>query len=264
MAELMTADSMKNELEALLVAAKERAAAEQEVASEFSNALDDPEYDLQKNLRQIGSQFDKQLEAAQQDWETKRTALVQQFEQEENALRTQQQNAMREIDLEHGNEQEAAEKEKTDASWMVTSMLDDNAHDSPRYQYETFKKRLTATKEKLSQQRRDMDEAFKAATELMQDRRQWQGEAELEAGVKPEDLEEAEQQFQSAVSTIQTRSLALRRLKLARFFGGFWPALLFLLGFGAIFAPVYLLVQPELLKIEALNNRTTWLLTVAG
>ncbi|HEV8000923.1 MAG TPA: FtsK/SpoIIIE domain-containing protein, partial [Planctomycetaceae bacterium] len=47
-------------------------------------------------------------------------------------------------------------------------------------------------------------------------------------------------------------------------FGGFWPALLFLLGFGAIFAPVYLLVQPELLKIEALNNRTTWLLTVAG
>src|SRR5262245_31915895 len=148
MAELMAADSMKNELEALLAAAKERAAAEQEVASEFTNSLDDPEYELQKNLRQIGSQFDKQLETAQEEWETKRTALVQQFEQEEAGIRSQQQAALREIELEHGKEQEAAEKEKTDASWMVSSVLDDSAHDSPRYQYETFKKRLTATKEK--------------------------------------------------------------------------------------------------------------------
>src|ERR1700733_12916569 len=98
MAELTATVSMKHELEALLVAAKERAATEQEVASEFSSGLDDPEYDLQKNLRQIGSQFDKQLEAAQQDWETKRTALVQQFEKEESALRTQQQNELREIE----------------------------------------------------------------------------------------------------------------------------------------------------------------------
>jgi S-DNA-T family DNA segregation ATPase FtsK/SpoIIIE len=263
MAELTAIVSMKHELEALLVAAKERAATEQEVASEFTS-LDDPEYDLQKNLRQIGSQFDKQLEAAQQEWDTKRTALVQQFEQEESALRTQQQNELREIELEHGNEREAAEKEKTDASWMVTSMLDDNAHDSPRYQYETFKKRLTATKERLSTQRREMDEAFQAATELMQDRRQWQGEAELEAVGKPEDLEEAEELFQSAVSTIQTRSLALRRLTLARLFGGWWPALLFLFGWAAVCAPVLMFVDPQLFKIEALNNRTTWLLTATS
>jgi S-DNA-T family DNA segregation ATPase FtsK/SpoIIIE len=264
MAELTPSDPMKSELAALLVAAQERAAAEQEIAAEFATGLDDPEYELQKNLKQIGSQFDKQLEDAQQQWETKRSALAQQLEQEENALRTQQQNTLREIDLEYGNEREAAEKEKTDASWMVTSMLDDNAHDSPRYQYETFKKRLTATKEKLSQQRRDMDEALKAATELMQDRRQWQGEAEVEAVQKPEDLEEAEDQFQTAVSTIQNRSLALRRLKLARLFGGWWPALLFLLGWAAVCAPVLMFVDRQLFKIDALNNRSTWLLTATG
>src|SRR5580700_1428288 len=123
---MTAADPIKSELEALLAAAQERAAAEREVAAEFTNSLDDPEYDLQKNLKKIGSQFDQQLQDAQQHWEDSRSAILREFEQEENAIRAQQQAALREIELEHGNEREAAEKEKTDASWMVSSVLDDN------------------------------------------------------------------------------------------------------------------------------------------
>src|SRR5580704_8882312 len=264
MAELTAADPIKSELESLLAAAQERAAAEQEVAAEFTNSLDDPEYELQKNLKKIGTQFDQQLEDAQQQWETCRNAIVQQFAQEESGIKAQQLAELREIELEYGNEQEAAEKEKTDASWMVSSVLDDNAHDSPRYQYETFKKRLTSAKDKLAQQRRDMDEAVNAATELMQNRRQWQGEGEVEPGEKPETLEEAEEAFQSAVSRIEKGRAALKRQKLARLFGGVWPFLLFLLGWAAVCAPVVLFVDPQWLKIEALNNRSTWLLSAAG
>ncbi|HEV3300945.1 MAG TPA: FtsK/SpoIIIE domain-containing protein [Planctomycetaceae bacterium] len=264
MAELTTADPIKSELEALLAAVQERAAAEQEVAAEFTNALDDPEYDLQKNLKKIGTQFDQQLQDAQQLWETSRDAIVQQFAQEESGIKAQQLAELREIELEYGNEQEAAEKEKTDASWMVTSVLDDNAHDSPRYQYETFKKRLTSTKDRLAQQRREIDEVVKAATDLMQDRRQWQGEGEIETVEKPETLEEAEELFQSSAGKIEKGSAALRRQKLARIFGGVWPALLFVFVAAAICAPILMFVDPQLLKIEALNSRTTWLLTTAG
>ncbi len=264
MAEPAAAAPMKNELEALLASAKERAAAEQEVTAEFTSSFDDPEYELQKHLKKIGSQFDQQLEEAQQKWEQSRAALVQQFEQEENAIRTQQQAELREIELECGNEQEAADKEKADASWMVTSVLDDNAHDSPRYQYETFKKRLTGTKDRLAQQRRDMDEAVKATTELMQDRRQWQGEGEIEAVGKPEDLQEAEDQFQAASTSIQTAQTTLRRQKLPRLFGGWWPMLLFLFVWLAIFAPVLLFVDRTMFKIDALNNQTTWQIAAAG
>jgi DNA segregation ATPase FtsK/SpoIIIE, S-DNA-T family len=264
MAELPAADPIKKELEALLAAAKERAAKEQQVAAEFDTGLEDPEYELQATLKKIGSQFDAQLQEAQQDWEVAREAVGHELDQEENALRAQQEAAQREIEQEFSKESEAAEKEKADASWMVSSVLDDNSHESPRYQYETFKKRLTATKEKLTQQRREMEEAVKAATELMQERRQWQGESEVEAGENPQDLEEAEDRFQSSVSTIQTAQAALRRQKLSRVFGGFWPVLLFLLGLGAVLAPVLLFVDAQWLKIEALNNRSTWQLTAAG
>src|SRR5579872_6299383 len=261
---MAAADSMKSELESLLAAAKERAAAERDVAVEFTNSLDDPEYELQKHLKQIGSQFDRQLEDATKTWEQSRGALVAQFEQEENAIKAQQAAELREIELEYANEQEAADKEKTDGSWMVTSVLDDNAHDSPRYQYETFKKRLTSTKDRLTQQRREMDEAVKATTELMESRRQWQGDGEVEAVGKPEDLQEAEEQFQAACTTIQTAQATLRRQKLPRIFGGWWPMLLFLFGWLAIFAPVLLLVDPAMFKIEALNNHTTWQIASAG
>src|SRR5580704_5104075 len=261
---MTAADPIKSELEALLAAAQERAAAEQEVAAEFTNSLDDPEYELQKNLKKISSQFDQQLQDAQQQWETSRDAIVQQFAQEESGIKAQQLAELREIELEYGSEQDAAEKEKTDASWMVTSVLDDNAHDSPRYQYETFKKRLTSTKDRLTQQRREMDEVVKAATDLMQDRRQWQGEGEIETVEKPETLEEAEELFQSSAGKIEKGSAALRRQKLARIFGGVWPALLFVFAAAAICAPILMFVEPQLLKIEALNSRTTWLLTAAG
>jgi S-DNA-T family DNA segregation ATPase FtsK/SpoIIIE len=264
MAELAAAAPMKSELEALLASAKERAAAEQEVTAEFTSSFDDPEYELQKHLKKIGSQFEQQLEEAQQKWEQSRAALVLQFEQEENAIRTQQQAELREIELECGNEQEAADKEKADASWMVTSVLDDNAHDSPRYQYETFKKRLTGTKDRLTQQRREMDEAVKATTELMQDRRQWQGEGEIEAVGKPEDLQEAEDQFQAASTAIQTAQATLRRQTLPRLFSGWWPMLLFLFVWLAIFAPMLLFVDRTMFKIDALNNQTTWQIAAAG
>jgi hypothetical protein len=264
MTQLKTADLMKNELAALLAAAKERAAAEQEVAAEFTNSLDDPEYELQKNLKKITGQFDQQLQDAQQKWEETRGALEREFQQEESGIKTRQQATLREIELEHGSEKEAAEKEKTDASWMVSSVLDDKAHDSPRYQYEIFKKRLTATKDKLAQQRREMDEAVTAATELMQDRRQWQGESEIESVEKPETLEDAEELFQSQATKIEKGCAVLRRQKLARLFGGVWPALLFVFAAAAICAPILLFVDPQWLKIEALNNKTTWLLAAAG
>src|ERR1700719_100519 len=103
MAELTTADRIKSALAALLAAAHERAAAEREVAAEFTNALDDPEYELQKNLKKIGSQFDQQWQDAQQQWETSRNAIVQQFEQEESGIKAQQLAELREIELEYGN-----------------------------------------------------------------------------------------------------------------------------------------------------------------
>src|ERR1700693_1005590 len=139
MAELPAADPIKKELEDLLAAAKERAAAEQQVATEFDTGLEDPEYELQATLKKIGAQFDAQLQEAQQDWEVSRETVSHELEQEEGSIRTQQEAAQRDIEQELGKESERADKEKADASWMVSSVLDDNSHESPRYQYETFK-----------------------------------------------------------------------------------------------------------------------------
>ena len=119
-----------------------------------------------------------------------------------------------------GTEVEAAEKEKADASWMVSSVLDDTSHESPRFQFETFKKRLTTTSDRLRDQRKEADETAEAASELMQSRRQGPRIFELDPIENPQDVQECEERFGAAIRTICEGKALPSQQKLSRLFGG--------------------------------------------
>ena len=55
-----------------------------------------------------------------------------------------------------------------------------------------------------------------------------------------------------------------RKQKLSRLFGGVWPVLLFVVGWPSLAAPLVLFVEPAGLKVPALTDRNTWLLSAAG
>jgi len=256
-------DALKSELRTLMSTIGERAKAEEKLDADFA---DDggAQRALTATLRSIATRYDADRNKVQEEYEAARTEALSQFQRDDGAIRADYNAALADIERQFGTESEAAEKEKADASWMVSSVLDDTSHESPRFQFETFRKRLTATKDRLRDQRKEIDETVEAAEELMQNRRQGPGSFELDPISSPEDLTECEERFGAAYRAIQTGRAALAKQNLSRLFGGVWPFLMFFVGTAILAAPIILFVEPALLKTPALLDRNTWFMSAGG
>jgi len=264
MSDILGPDAIKSELVTLLSAISERNKGEQKLEADYHGRTDDSETHAFTKLRTVGAETKEAQAAAQRDYDKSRQDSLNRFEAEYETARVEYQKILGQVDQDHETAIEAAEKEKADASWMVSSVLDDNSQDSPRFQYESFKKRLTTTKDKLKEKRAEMDQAHEAIVDLLQNRRQWQSFDDPEPVKPPEDLTECEERFEKAYTAICAGQKALAAQKLSRLFAGFVPFLLFFVFWGAISGAVIFFVNPALLKIEPLLKHPTWELTVAG
>ena len=190
--------------------------------------------------------------------------MLAQFQRDDSAIRADYDAALVEIEREFGTETEAAAKEKDDQSWMVSSVLDDSHHESPRFQFEAFKKRLATTKDRLRDQRKEMDETVQAAESLMESRRQGPASFELDPVANPQDLTDCEERFSAASKTIRDGFVTIKKQGLSKLFGGIVPFLLFFVGTAALAAPIILFVDPAWLKTPALLDKNTWYAAAGG
>jgi flagellar biosynthesis GTPase FlhF/energy-coupling factor transporter ATP-binding protein EcfA2 len=263
MADPLRPDPIKSELRALLAAIRERARAEQQLEADFGGDGGSSSA-LTATLRSTAARFEAEQSAVQDAYETARNEVLSQFQRDDGAIRADYDVAIVDIERQFGTESEAAEKEKADAGWMVSSVLDDTSHESPRFQFETFRKRLTTTKDRLRDQRKEMDETVEAASEVLQDRRQGSGSFELDPVPAAHDMVECEERFSAAYRAIRDGHAALVKHKLSRLFSGWRPVLLFFVGWLLLAAPLVLVVDRAWLKFPALQDRDTWYITAAG
>jgi DNA segregation ATPase FtsK/SpoIIIE, S-DNA-T family len=257
------ADPLKNELRALLSAISERAKAEEKIEADFADD-GSSQRNLAAKLKSTTSKFESDKIRVQDEYESAKNEVLSQFQRDDGAIRADYDAALVDIERTYGTEVEAAEKEKADASWMVTSVLDDASHESPRFQFETFKKRLTTTRDRLRDQRKEADAIAEATSELMQNRRQGHSTFELDPIENPQDVQECEERFGAAIRAIRDGQAVLSRQKLSRLFGGIWPALLFCFGFALIAGPLVFVVNPAWLKVPALLDKNTWMMASGG
>ena len=147
---------------------------------------------------------------------------------------------------------------------MVSSVLDDQSHESPRFQFEALKKRLIATKDRMKDQRREMDEELTSIQELLENRKQWQNFDDPDPVTVPRDIDGCEQMFDKGCATIRRGHADLLKQKLAHVFIGPLPFLLWLIIGGILFAPVWFFVDPAWLKIAAIQTPTSWAMAAGG
>jgi DNA segregation ATPase FtsK/SpoIIIE, S-DNA-T family len=256
-------DSLKSEILALLSAIRERARAEEKLEADFADD-GSAQRALQATLKSTTSRYDADRSRVQEEYEAARSEVEAQFQRDDGSIRADYDAALAQIEHEFSTETEAAEKEKADQGWMVSSVLDDTHHESPRFQFEQFKKRLAGTKDRLRDQRKEMDETVQAAESVMESRRQGPASFELDPVPKAEDLTECEERFSAACKTIRDGFVAIKRQGLSKLFGGFMPFLLFFVGTAALAAPLILFVDPAWLKTPALADKNTWYAVAGG
>ncbi|MGC1275797.1 MAG: hypothetical protein WBC44_18985, partial [Planctomycetaceae bacterium] len=248
----LTIDDYRRLLSDLRADIADRVRAEQELAK-FEADEDEPsQYDFGETLQTLADEVERETANADARHESERQRLTQRH-----------QATVKAADAEHGRivghvrqridaELAAVEQQYAENTWMLSSLLDDDAENSPKRQYEALNDQLQQARDHLGSQWEDLKSRYARAVELLEVRRQ-RTDAHVEPPVDSRTRKEAHERFEEAEKAVRLGVARLHRQVLPRLFAGGTFVLLGLVLWGGLFAAGYLLVDPQSLGMNSVK-----------
>jgi S-DNA-T family DNA segregation ATPase FtsK/SpoIIIE len=229
-------------LAALRSAIADRLRAERNLAA-LQAAADAPNhYALQESLQTLTAQVEQELAAADARHAAERETLTEHHRSELNAIHSEYDRVVAGIRQRFADEIGRVESQHEENEWVLSSVLDDDSENSPKYRYETLKEQLAQARDRLAERWSDIASLHAEAIELVESRRQ-RSDAPSASPEPPRGRKEALERFDAADATVRERSERLRRQFLPRLFAG-WTIVLLALGlWGGLFAAGFLLID---------------------
>jgi hypothetical protein len=201
-------------------------------------------------MQSLASHFESTYETASQEW-SRRMAEAEQ----------RHQGAIRNIENDAARATTQLEHQRDNSAWVVTSVLDDTADDSPAREFERFKSLLLKSREDQIAEWTALDEAAVSAME----QRGWSSALPAEPLNPPGDRDAAANRFSAAAMEARHQLKKLNALILPKLFRGFRPLVLFFALASVIGFPVYLYGDPRIAgAIERLQPAWIGMSAVAG
>jgi hypothetical protein len=132
--------------------------------------------------------------------------------------------------------------------------MDDTAEDSPRRQFERFKQTLLRAREEQVAEWTSLDGSFRELVE----RRRWRGRPPVEPADPPRSRDSAQQRFQQTVEAARVHQGVVESQKIPRLFVGYLPVFLGTAIAVAVFAPLWMLVDPRVIAPQAARDSAQW------
>lgn len=217
---------------------------------------------IQPQLDALARQHQQELAAAERRHQVARAAAEDAYQAEAKKAATEFANATIQVQRRHQLGVEAAEKKYQDESWVITSVLDDESENNPKFKLEKLKAQLVQSRDWLKQQLAEMEELFGKSTELMRRRHIRMGEAgqsDFNAG----SFGEAFQAFPALAKEVQKSAERIRKLLIPRLFYGWNGLLLFVVIAGGLFGLGNSFLKPEQFGFTA-AMKTEWMGAIAG
>jgi DNA segregation ATPase FtsK/SpoIIIE, S-DNA-T family len=176
-----------------------------------------------------------------------------QWEQQLQELAAQTNLAIHEIDRRHDAELAAAVASRDETTWLVGSLLDEQAVDSPRQQLA-----------RLHAQIDGMEQTLQDAIRTAEDLRVNAADYLLDPVKPPSSLDALQERCLEEVQLVEAPCRELKRLWLPKCFRGFTPLCLWLLMGVVIGGPVWWFLDPQVLDAGAHREDPAWIAIVAG
>lgn len=237
-----------------------RRAREQEFRETFESIIDSEEVSLEQQLQQVVEQRDQTLAAHSSEFELVSQELEAYFTQQINEVQQEHDYRVREAEQLANRELQQIDDRHRDSEWVVSSVMDDTAEDSPRRQFERFKQVLLRAREEQSAEWTSLDESFRELVE----RRRWRDRPPVEPADPPKNRETAQKRFQQTVEDARNQQSFVESLKIPKLFLGFRPVYLGLVLTAAAFVPVWMFVDPKAIGLNMTADSSEWIGVVAG
>jgi hypothetical protein len=237
-----------------------RLRAEQELVEVYGLPEDEQERQLKRALGEAEAIRTAAIEETDAKYERLRHAAEHEFQTTDERQRGEHLARTREIEARFARELAELEQKYHDSSWVTSSVLDDSAEDSPKRVFE----RNRQLRERSHEQQAAELAALETAYQSLAEERRWRGTPPPAPAAPPRTCDEAQSQFAGHVAAANAAAEQLRALKLPRLFVGFRPLLLFIVVLAAVFAPLFLLLDPALFEVSAGRVSPPWIGLTTG
>ena len=248
----------------LLKAIDDRDRAVQQMQSAYASSTATEQSQFNATLDELEKHRQQESLSVQQDYDATVAQAQSQYDADYGPIQTQYQSLLREIDSRYESESKAVRQEQEDRRWMVDSVLDDSAGDSPKQKYETFKATFAKTTSILKADWESIDDTFQRTIELLRHRRQWDEWPAPELIELPTASVDLYQRFEQAIIEAKRLAEQLRRQKLSCLFSGCRPAMLFLVLTAALAITGFFSVQPTDFGLGFDQVSPEWLAILGG
>ncbi len=231
-----------------------RRAAEESLRS-VQGGPDHEESIRRQRLDQLLNARAEALSAIETDFQRRFSTITEQFRVQLDAVDQSHHRRIREIHDTASRELSNLERQKEESTWVVSSVMDDSAEDSPAREFERFKALLLKSREEQTNE-------WKALKELVASTlaaRGYTDDATPHQEASPQDREVLATRFSAATTATRESLRQLQSLLLPRLFVGF-RALLVVVILTFLFAfPFYLYADPGLAGVSGDRFQAQWI-----
>ncbi|WP_437192537.1 FtsK/SpoIIIE domain-containing protein [Planctomicrobium sp. SH527] len=221
----------------------------------LSHGQDQKELASQKQLNEIIRYRDSQIAEMTAKYEADYTTVDQDYADRIAASEDAHRRRSQEISSVANRAFTDLEKQKSDSTWVVTSVMDDTAIDSPVREYERFKTVLLKSREEVTQEQSNLNDLVSKALEERGAKRENIGKF----GPPPVDRDEAAARFAKATTGTREALKLLNKLLLPQLFRGFRPIALYAVLTCVVALPVFLYADPQIAGVTGSRTETMWI-----
>lgn len=217
---------------------------------------------LRQALNQLVQSRDEQLQAVIDSDQQEREQLLAEFDHKLQLAETEHQTLLQEIHSTATRARHQIEQQRNESTWVVSSVLDDSAEDSPARTFERFQNLLQKSRE---DQQAEWEQLNALVDEEAQ-KRNFQGTPSAEFPDPPRDRDAAAARFAQACEEAQRKLRKLNSLLLPRIVGGFRTVLVFLVLSALLGIAFFSFANPATFGVPGGTQEFSWKLIsgVAG
>lgn len=264
MSQELTVAHERELLQKLLEQIKERAAKEYELESQHAAESQAEQSQYQSVFQLLTDNYDTERNQLDQQRMDDLAAADQRCQTASAEVQHEYQRVLSEAEDRFQSENDAATKERDDAVWLVSSLLDDDSAGSPLQRLQQTQASHDAAEVELTAGLDSLDAGYEQVVRFLQRAHCWSEPAEVKSNID-----------MTTVDSLKTACLAgiaaaepLRKRILGRFvpklFIGFTPIVVILAIGGVLFGLTWGLLDPALLNLKLKASDAEWLYLASG
>ncbi len=215
---------------------------------------------LSSELESTRERYEKETHQLEEEYQAVRNEVSEHYQKELTEHQSAYENLVQSLNAEANQASAQLEQKREDSEWVVSSVLDDSAEDSPLREYQKFE----SIQQKTQEEQESFLLAFQEQLQGLAEERNWTLDDAPPRGNAFKKTAGALDQFQRTIEDSESVFQTLRSLLIPRMFFGYRGLIVFLFFTLLATIPIYLFIDPSIAGVQGDRLQPKWVGLAAG